>query len=183
LFWTSQSDPHVVSVQALAAEPEQVGMIDVLRLGVGVFVQPGDTGPERLLLRQGGVHVRLDVVDGTVLAGPIVPRFILSGLDDLGARMLTLKRLDCLVRTGRLVRSLLPRERRAARWTLMLRALDAVRAGASQRELAAGLFGRSRVAADWRGTSDYLRLQVQRLLREGRRLVGGGYRQLLLGRG
>jgi hypothetical protein len=35
------------------------------------------------------------------------------------------------------------------------------------------------VRDDWAGSSDYLRLRVQRLVRAGDRMVGGGYRDLL----
>jgi len=51
-------------------------------------------------------------------------------------------------------------------------------AGASQRDIAVALFGERRVAAEWSRGSDCLRLRVQRLIREGRRMVQDGYRDL-----
>ena len=62
---------------------------------------------------------------------------------------------------------------------MALRALDARREGATHREIAAALFGETRVDADWDGSSAYLRCRVQRLIRLGEALVQGGYRDLL----
>lgn len=59
-----------------------------------------------------------------------------------------------------------------------LQALDGTLAGASQREVAEVLFGRSTVAERWSEDSD-LRAQVRRLIRRGQTLMRGGYRRLL----
>lgn len=61
---------------------------------------------------------------------------------------------------------------------LALQALDGAAAGASQREIAAVLFGHDRVAAEWQPDSE-LRARVRYLLRRGRGFVEGGYRNLL----
>lgn len=71
-----------------------------------------------------------------------------------------------------------PRPRRAALLELhTLQALDAILAGASMRETAAGLFGADAVAADWYADGG-LRSRVRRLVRRGRSLMRGGYRRL-----
>ncbi len=62
-----------------------------------------------------------------------------------------------------------------------LQALDAALAGASLRDTAEAVFGERRVAADWFRSSP-LRDQVRYLVRRGRRLMAGGYRELLAGR-
>ncbi|WP_370540450.1 DUF2285 domain-containing protein [Azospirillum sp. INR13] len=62
-----------------------------------------------------------------------------------------------------------------------LQALDAALAGASLRDTAEAVFGPQRVAADWFRSSP-LRDQVRYLVRRGRRLMAGGYRDLLAGR-
>lgn len=59
-----------------------------------------------------------------------------------------------------------------------LQALDGTLAGASQREIAAALFGEVRVAADWSPDGE-LRAQVRYLIQRGRALMQGGYRTLL----
>ena len=59
-----------------------------------------------------------------------------------------------------------------------LQALDGASAGASHREIAAALFGRTDASARWHADGD-LRAQVRHLLRRGRVLVEGGYHRLL----
>ena len=66
-----------------------------------------------------------------------------------------------------------------ARWVLALRVHDALVEGASQREIAIGLFGAERVGEHWRGGSDSMRLNVRRLVGLARRLAQGGYRTLM----
>ncbi|MDA3169867.1 DUF2285 domain-containing protein [Pseudomonas aeruginosa] len=65
-----------------------------------------------------------------------------------------------------------------------LQALDATLAGASLREVAAGLFGPAAVADSWHADGG-LRSKVRRLVRRGRELMHDGYRRLaqLDGRG
>ncbi|HBO3867298.1 DUF2285 domain-containing protein [Pseudomonas aeruginosa] len=58
-----------------------------------------------------------------------------------------------------------------------LQALDATLAGASLREVAAGLFGPAAVADGWHADGG-LRSKVRRLVRRGRILMYGGYRRL-----
>jgi hypothetical protein len=59
-----------------------------------------------------------------------------------------------------------------------LQALDGVLAGASQREVAAAVFGRQAVAERWYADGD-LRAHVRRTIRAGKALMRGGYRRLL----
>lgn len=58
-----------------------------------------------------------------------------------------------------------------------LQALDATLAGASLREVAAGLFGPAAVADGWHADGG-LRSKVRRLVRRGRELMHDGYRRL-----
>jgi hypothetical protein len=87
--------------------------------------------------------------------------------------------LSELLATGRLDPRRLPVDRRSRRLDLVLRALDARSAGASDREIAILLFGQQRVRDDWGRGHDHLRDQVRRAVRRGRYLVNGGYRALL----
>jgi len=179
IFWTAEADPHVVTLEALPGVMAGVGAIDFARLDAELFVQLDGDGGERVLLRRDGVQLRLDVASGTILDGPVTPRILLLGVDGLAAPLLTVRRLAGLSQRERLPQMLRPHVRRAWRWAQMVQALDGLSAGASQRDLAMALFGADRVAAEWRGFSDHLRLKVRRIVREARRLVGGGYRALL----
>ena len=101
----------------------------------------------------------------------------LRGINDFEIKPLTLQRLCRLARSGRLLKSLYPPERRARRWIEMLRAFDGAEFGASQRDIAAVLFGDRAVREDW--DAGFLRTRVQRLLSGARTMVRGGYRRLL----
>lgn len=59
-----------------------------------------------------------------------------------------------------------------------LQALDGTLAGASQREIAAALFGEARTADGWSPDGE-LRAQVRYLIQRGRALVEGEYRSLM----
>ncbi len=60
----------------------------------------------------------------------------------------------------------------------VLQGLDATLAGASLRDTAAAVFGDQRTSTDWFRSSP-LRDQVRYLIRRGRQLMTGGYRDLL----
>lgn len=138
---------------------------------------------EQLLLSDGLHHVQLAGAKGSFFHDAVLLRFRLSGMHALRPKLATLQRLEALVRLGRFPTSLFAPEARAGRWIMLLRVADAVREGVRQREIAAGLFGEEIAARDWRGGSDFLRLRVQRLVRDSARMIAGGYRDLLRGRG
>ena len=144
---------------------------------VAVLLTGSDT--EHLLLSDGLRAVRLDGPPGLFSRGPQCLRYRVEGLAAAEPRLLTLQRFLMLCRTGRFGRSLHPREPRARRWVLMLRAWDALVSGADQRRIAMELLGRSAGEPRWRSREPSLRSQAQRLVRSARILAGGGYRALL----
>ena len=80
--------------------------------------------------------------------------------------------------TARSASHVYPLNRTALTHARTLQALDGVYAGASQRDIAAALFGDHRVQSQW--TSDgELRAQVRYLIRRGKDWMNGGYRSLL----
>ncbi len=131
------------------------------------------------MISDGYRHIRIDVTRGTLRAGPVHLRYEMQGFESAEARILTLRRLLALCRLGRFARNLHPRERLAPRWLAALRVYDAVGHGASQREIATTLYGQQSTALGRDSGSDFLRLRVQRLVRIGRHMVGGGYLSLL----
>jgi hypothetical protein len=62
---------------------------------------------------------------------------------------------------------------------MMIRAADALAAGAGQREIAEVLLSRSVGEPRWRGREPSIRSQAQRLVRSARLMAAGGYRSLL----
>ena len=134
---------------------------------------------EHLLLSDGLQAIRLEGPPGVFSGGPAQLRYRIQGLAAAEPPLLTLRRLLGLCRTGRFSRVLHPREARAERWVKILRAHDALMAGADQREIARELLSHSVVEPRWRSREPSVRLQAQRLVRAARRFAAGGYRQLL----
>jgi hypothetical protein len=136
-------------------------------------------GGEHLVLSDGYRRIRIDVVRGTLREGPVHLRYELQGLVGIDSKILTLRRLLALCRHGRFARNLHPPERLAPRWVAALRVYDAVREGASQRQVAAIMYGEKSTTVGEESGSDFLRLRIQRLVRVGRYMAAGGYRTLL----
>src|SRR3546814_17526695 len=95
------------------------------------------------MLRRPPISTRTDTLFPypTLFRSPALLSCTLCGLKDFEIKPLTLQRLCRLARSGRLLKSLYPPERRARRWVEMLRAFDGAATGASQRDIAAVLFG------------------------------------------
>ncbi|WP_353806516.1 DUF2285 domain-containing protein [Mesorhizobium sp.] len=95
-------------------------------------------------------------------------------------RLRGLECLNALCLDGQLPARLFPPERRGARLTFVLRALDGSLAGASHREIAEALFGQWRVHSDWNDPRDHLRDRIRRAVSRGRALMNGGYLDFLV---
>lgn len=126
---------------------------------------------EQAIIGEGTRTIRIEVREGTLLAGPVRLTYDLAGFVDLDVRLGALAQFNALHRLGRLPRGLFRPEPRARRWAMALQAWDGRCAGASQREIAAVLFGAERVAADWT-TGDDMRKRLVRLLKLAERLIG-----------
>ncbi|HYJ53174.1 MAG TPA: DUF2285 domain-containing protein [Allosphingosinicella sp.] len=165
-------------LKARAAPPASPS--DAIELGRFAALATLDAGEgEHWLLSDGLCTVRFDLIDGTATRGPVELHYLLAGRVSAHGPLLALRRLLALAETGRFSRILHPREPKARRWILALRAHDALAAGASQREIAAGLLGDAAEEARWRVHAASLRSQVQRLVRAARGFADGGYRAFL----
>jgi hypothetical protein len=60
-----------------------------------------------------------------------------------------------------------------------MQALDGALAGASYREIAEVLFGKTRTESEWHGSNSHLRDHVRRAVKRGEMLMNGGYRSFL----
>lgn len=180
LFWHTDVDPSVVVAEAEPVPSSHADAFDIARFGDRAVLITDGHGRELVLLTDGVGEIQLDVRGGTLAAGPVRLRYRVEGLAHVDAKLRTLTRLSALCRLGRFPKSLFPPETAAAKWANALQAFDGMTAGASQREIAAVLFGERLVREEWNGRSDFLRLRVQRLLAYARRMVDGGYRSLLV---
>jgi hypothetical protein len=175
--WRAEVCPFVLCVDAQPATGED--QFDAGRFAAVSTIVPAIDGREHLLISDGLRSIRIDVLTGSLAGGPVDLRYRLTGLKSAERPLLTLQRLLALWRTGGFCRSLHPREIRAKRWVLMLRASDALAAGADQREIAAVLFSQEARQPRWRVQSPSLRSRVQRLVRSARVMEAGGFRALL----
>jgi len=179
LFWHTDIDPSVVVAEAEPVPLAHADAIDIARFGDKVAVVLDDQGHELALISDGVGEIQLDIRGGSLAAGPVRLRYQVEGLKHLDAKLRTLERLSAFCRLGRYPKSLFAPETAAPKWANALQAYDGMTAGASQREIAAVLFGERMVREEWNGRSDFLRLRVQRLLNYARKMVDGGYRSLL----
>ncbi len=178
VFWHPEAYPPILAVDAIPAQRDD-DALDIGRLKSRAVLLRMEGQPDQLRIGEGRAFIQLSVRSGNVACGPVLLRYAVGGLRDLEAKILTLRRLLGLAKTGTLVGAMFPVARQSQRWRNILEAHDLAVLGASQRRIAEELFGVSVVARDWRGRSDYLRLRVQRALGCARRLVDGGYRALL----
>jgi hypothetical protein len=176
--WRAEVHPFVLAVEA--HPPHGEDRFDLARLGAISTIVTAADGREHLLISDGLRSIRIDVLAGSIASGPVGLHYCLAGLETAERPLLTLRRLLALWRTGRFCRSLHPAEARAGRWLLMLRARDALAAGATQRAIAGELLSSCATRERWRVEAPSLRSQVQRLVRSTLRMAGGGFRELLL---
>lgn len=176
-LWRSTVHPFVLTVEPGRADAA-ADMLELDRLGAITRVIATDDS-DHLLLSDGLRSIRLDGPKRIFSDGPVSLRYVIGGVASAGPPLLTLRRLLDLCRTGHFSRSLHRREGRSGRWIMILRAQDALVAGASQRQVAEELFSRSAGAPRWRIRDPSVRSQAQRLVRLARRFAAGGYRSLL----
>lgn len=183
IIWHADFDPGTIGVAAVPADPSDPDSLLIDRISSWLAMAVDAEGREHVVLSDGWHHIRLDVEEGRLTGQEaVLLHYRLRGLASAENRVLPLRRLLDLCRHGRFARSLFPCDPRIDRWIDMLRVHDAVRDGASQREIGAALFGDERVARDWSDGSDSLRSRVRRLVREAHAMARGGYRQLMLRR-
>lgn len=178
-LWRASIHPRVLSVErGSSSRPEDAFELDCWSK-IAVFV----TGEEQehLLLSDGFRAIRLDAPLGTFAKGPVCLRYKLEGLASAEPKLMTLRQLLVLRRSGRYARSLHPGEPRARRWILILRASDALAAGADQRHIAEALLSVSARAPRWRSSEPSLRARAQRLVRSARAFATGRYLELVAG--
>lgn len=131
-----------------------------------------------MILRAGGATLQLTITGALATIAPVAFSFLVRDISELAAVSRRLSKLDSLWSASRSLGKAPPR------WTARTRklrdaliALDGRRAGASNREIAAVIYGHDWVEHDWpnAGLQDRLRRDLQR----GLALSNGGYRDLL----
>ena len=171
-IWADSTDPSVLSSHPANAAARVSGdAIDIRVLSQFVSVEIDEADNEHWLLSDGHWVVRLDLYDGTLLAGPALLKHSLVGFRSARPQLTAFRQLSALVESGQLPAMLKPREARAARWIMELRTADALLGGATQQEMARSFYGSS-VAARWREDNSSYRMRIQRLVRTARHYLG-----------
>jgi hypothetical protein len=179
LFWQPEIDAAVLKADASVGRADDPDTLDLLRQpGPVTILHPAGGGTE-LLLGPYGRRMRISIASKVDPARPLRLDYRLGGHLELERPLLTLRRFSALMRRGSCPVTLFPQEPQTRRWTLLLTTLDGLAGGASHRQIAIGLFGRTAVEQDWTGRSDYLRLRVRRLVAAAHRLANGAYLGLL----
>jgi hypothetical protein len=172
--WRAGFQPVLRAVASRSGSRE--ANFDLARLGPLATVVAGG-GPEHWLLSDGRTGLRMDVIEGTLLEGPVGLELRIPGFAGLDSQLEALRQLLALRRTGRLP----PPQpvARLARQILLLRTHDALACGATQRLIAEQLLSVAPLASPWRLEDPSLRLRAQRLVHGARRMAAGGWLDLL----
>jgi hypothetical protein len=176
-LWRSDAYAYVIAAGRGPASPS-ADAFDVERLRSIARLVADGTG-EMILEASGATSEQASRPIHADRPEPIAEQQMLAGLVSAEPPLLTLRRFLALCRGGKFSRSLHPPEVRARRWILMLRAFDAVVAGAGQREIAERLLSASAASPGWRDREPSLRSRAQRLVRSARQFARGAYRSLL----
>jgi hypothetical protein len=163
-LWRADIDPFALTAVARACRSGN-GNFDLGRLDAPRTMIDDNTG-EHWLFGSAARGLRLDVRAGTLCYGPVALTVHLSRLH--APALIVFGRLIALACDGGWRRAHFPTERRATRWTLMLRVHDALEDGARQRDITDCLFGTAGVAR-WRIEAAPLRRRTQRLVEAARR--------------
>ena len=181
IIWRADFDPAALPVSiAPCAAPAEDG-IDVVRLAPWLRIATDAEGREYAALTDGRRHLRLDIMEGSLVRseGVILLRYELWGAKTAARRLRTLERFLDLVRTGRFRAPLYPLDPGVGRGVALLRVHDARASGASHREIGEVLFGTQAVETGWEGRSDHVRQRVRRMVKSAKAMAGGGYRLLM----
>jgi hypothetical protein len=175
--WTAGGHPWVLAARAERSCPsEDCFDLDELSGFARMIDSPGG---QRVLLSDGSRSIRIDVTGSPLGGSPVRLSYDLAGIREIDRPLLVLRRLQSLVSRGTFSNSLYPSVCRARRLIALLRAFDAVRAGASQSDIASVLLRPRLERHRWRVHSPSLRSQAQRLVQCASRFANGGFWLLL----
>jgi len=151
--WSARVDPAVLAVHASTCGHDAPQVLDLAGHPARIALS---ATCEHLRIPYGNEAIRLDVVSGTALAGPVMIEPAVRLGDTLPDQLGAVRRLDAFLRGAV---PMVQAEPRLERLVLGLRVIDARRDGASLRDIAHGLFG-----CDWPGDGDCIKSRVRRLV-------------------
>lgn len=172
-LWSAAADPRVLTARArpYRGSATEAGrrVFDLRALSAQVAV---GADREHARIDQAGIMVRLDIIAGTLMNGPVSLTFELLDGPGLPFQIDALRQLQEQA-TG--TRAAPSPQRRLAAMLLPLCAFDERARGASLRNIADMLLGHG----EWPGDGDHRKSQARRLVAAGEALVRGGSRAIL----
>lgn len=176
--WSAELDLSVLRVAAHSTSARDGSAFDLRRWASHAVIVAEAQGCEHLFLL-GCPGVRLDVIAGTLLNGPVSLRFDMSLSDESERQLQTLRLFLDLCREGASAVPSVPAGRISRRSIDALRVHDALAESASIRDIGVMLFGAARIQAEWRAPGESLKSHCRRLIALSRFMADGGYKQLL----
>lgn len=180
LFW--HPDTYTRILTAVVDREHLPGLNSPLALasiGCRKSILAGPGNEQHLVLRNDRHALQILCTGDAVSFDPVAMALVIDTLPEVEPRVRLVRRFAELCR-GPGTRTESPdRLRRSLRLGHALTALDGWLNGASYREIAGRIFGAERVATQWGEDRRSLKDRTIRLVRKGRRLMEGGYRDLL----
>lgn len=159
-IWSADMDPCVLRARIASRQTDAPCRFDALARGARRV--PGTAG-EHIAFDCLGDIARIDLVEGSLPAGPVLLRFDIIADARLGRQLAALRRIYLQAGAG-------GPARRLRRQHLSLLAADARSAGASLRAIAELVLG----SGDWPGDGEHRKSLVRRLVAAGSSLRGAG---------
>ena len=179
VFWQRQACRHVLPLAASTQYDSSEGHYFSLKnLHCRVAIER-EADRCHILFAESGRALQVEISGDVDFENCVLFTPVLSPPKLRATRLLAVRRLSDLMMHRCLRPSLYPPERRSARLTRVLQALDGSLAGTSHRDIGIALFGEARIDRDWHHQHNYLRDHVRRAIAYGRNLMEGGYRRLL----
>jgi len=166
-MWSAAVDPRVLAARVTRVAGPGARLFDARSPEIRVV---RGMRCEHLEIDHRAGSVRMDVSEGSVIAGPVALRFDVPDDDRVDDRIATIRMFRTVALAGRA-------HRRLANRLIALHAVDARNSGASLREMADILLG----PGAWPGDGEHRKSNVRRLLAAGSRMIASGPRAILIG--
>jgi|SRR6185437_11310367 len=177
VFWSPEICGGVLHLNAVPATDTEAFTLHKIYSPSVVLEMKG--GEQHILFAHDGCWLQVAIEGGDILKPG---RFSLSLSPDQRVSQEKRRLLRCfddLRFSGRIMSSHFQPTEHGRRLCFILQALDGYLAGADHKEIAIGLIGKKRVAADWKSPLRSLQDRVRRAINRGCFLMQGGYRRFL----
>lgn len=179
LLWTAARNPFVLAVTASRAAGGAANSFDLARLAMPTMAEMYDRR-EHILIGTAEASLRLDVIEGTLLEGPVALTYHIPGLADARTKLQTAARLFDACHKGRLVPAVRLSRDALQREMAQLAVWDLLMQGASLRDIGETIFGFQAVKDGWPHRQEHMKSAVRRLVAGAKARAVGGYKEMLI---